>query len=55
MTKHMSIDREKSPRHFIKSKRNQIVFTIFRMIWNQTHIRLVPKQSENGKYNPISV
>ena len=39
-----------------KSNRNQIVFTIFQLIWNQTDaIRLVPSQSENGKYNLISV
>ena len=31
------------------------LFTIFRLIWNQTDIRLVPKQSENGNYNLISV
>jgi len=25
-----------------------------RLIWNQTDVRLVPNQSENGKYNLIS-
>jgi len=45
---------EKSFRNIIKSTRNRIVFTIFRLISNQTDIRLVPNQSENGKYNLIS-
>ena len=40
---------EKSFRNRIESNRNQIVFTIFRLIWNQTDVRLVPNQSENGK------
>ena len=35
-------------RNIIKSTRNQIVFTIFRLIWYQTYVRLVPNQSENG-------
>ena len=39
----------------IKSNRNQIVFTNFWLIWIQTDVRLVPNQSENGKYNLISV
>ena len=30
-------------------------FSILRLIWNQTDVRLVPNQSENGKYNLISV
>ena len=43
-------------RNIIKSNRNQIVFIIFRLTWNQTDsVRLVPNQSENGKYNLISV
>ena len=46
---------QKSFRNLIKSNRNQIVFTIFRLIWNQTDVRLVPNQSANGKYNLISV
>ena len=41
-------------RNFIKSNRIQIVFTIFRLIWNQTDVRLVPNQLENGKYNLMS-
>ena len=48
------IHTEKSFRSLIKSTRNQIVFTIFRMILNQTNVRLVPNQSENGKYNLVS-
>ena len=40
-------------RNLIKSTQNQIVFTIFRLIWNQTDVRLVPNQLENGKYNLI--
>ena len=42
-------------RNLIKSNRNQIVFTIFRLIWNQSDDRLVPSQSVHGKYNLISV
>ena len=38
-------------RNLIKSDRNQIVFTIFRL--NQTDVRLI--QSGNGEYNLISV
>ena len=38
-----------------ESNRNQIVFTIFRWIWNQTDVRLVPKPSENCKCILISV
>ena len=41
--------------NLITSNRNQIVFTIFRLIWNQTDVRLVPNQLENSKYNLISV
>ena len=41
--------------NLIKSNLNQIVFTIFRLIWNQTNVCLVPNQSENGKYYLISV
>ena len=41
-------------RNLIKSTRNQIVFTIFQLIWIQTDVRLDPNQSENGKYNLIS-
>ena len=46
---------EKAFRNLIKSTRNQIVFIIFRLILNQADVRLVPKQSENGNYNQISV
>ena len=46
---------EASFRNLIKSKRNQIVFSIFRLIWNQTEVRLVPNPSVRGKYNLISV
>ena len=45
---------EKSFLNLIKSTRNQIVFTIFRLIWIQMDVRLDPNQSENGKYNLIS-
>ena len=45
---------EKSFRNCIKSNWNQIGFTIIRLIWNQTDVRLVSNQSENGKYNQIS-
>ena len=46
---------EKSFRNLIESNWNPIVFTIFRLFWNQTAMHLVPKQSENGKFNLISV
>ena len=47
---------EKYFRNHIKSNRNQIVFTIFQLIRNKMDtVRLVPSQSENGKYNLISV
>ena len=39
--------------NLIELNRNQIIFTIFQLIWNETEIRLVPKQSESGKYNLI--
>ena len=45
---------KKSFRNHNKSNRNQIVFSIFWLIWNQTNVRLTPNQSENGKYNLIS-
>ena len=38
----------------IKSNLNKIAYTILWFIWNQTDVRLVPNQSENGKYNLIS-
>ena len=42
-------------RNIIQSNRNQIVFIIFRLIRNQTEVRLVSNQSENSKNNLISV
>ena len=43
-------------RNLIKSNQNQIVFTMHRLIWYQTDASgCVPNQSENGKYNLISV
>ena len=41
--------------NLIQSYRNQIVVTIFWLIWIQTDVRLVANQSENYKYNLISV
>ena len=49
-----SVNTEKSFWNIIKLARNQIVFTILRLIWIQTDFRLDPNQSENGKYNLIS-
>ena len=40
--------------NLIKSNRNQIVITIFRLIWIQMDVCLVPNESENSKYNLIS-
>ena len=34
---------------------NQILFTCFRLFWNQTKFRSVPNQSKIGKYNLIPV
>ena len=34
---------------------NQIVLTIFRLIWNQTESHLVQNQSEDGKYDLIPI
>ena len=42
-------------RNIIKSNRNLMVFTIFRLIWNLTDVRLVPNHSGNGKYNLILI
>ena len=33
----------------VNPNRNQIVFTIFRLIWNQMDVSLDPKQLENGR------
>jgi len=49
------IHTEKSFPNLIKSNMNRIVFTVHRLIWNQMDVRFVPNQSENGKYNLISV
>ena len=46
---------EESFPNLVKSNLNQIVFTMHRLIWNKTDVRLVPNQLENGKYNLISV
>ena len=48
---------EKSTYDFRYTNRNQILFTVFRLIFNQTEFRLVLNQSKNGKckYNLISV
>ena len=51
----LHVHTEKPFRNLIESNRNKIVFTIFRLISNQTDIRLVPHQSENYQYNLISV
>ena len=41
--------------NLVKLTRNQIVSTIFRLIWIQTdRVRLDPNRSGNGKYNLIS-
>ena len=48
------VQTEKSFQNLIKSTRNQIVFIISQLFWNQTEVLLFPNQSENGKYNLIS-
>ena len=48
-----SLHTENFFRNLIKSNRNQIVFTIFRLIWSQTDVRSVSNYSKNGKYNLI--
>ena len=45
---------EKYFRNLIESTQNQIVVTIFRLIWIQTDVHLDPNQSVNGNYNLIS-
>ena len=42
-------------RNLIKSTRNNFVFTMQQLIWFQTVVRFDPNQSENAKYNLISV
>ena len=39
--------------NFVKSDPNQIVFTIFRLIYNQMLFHSAPNQSEKCKYNLI--
>ena len=46
---------EESFRILIKSIWNQMVFTIFQLIWNQTDVRLVPNQSEKMQHKNVSV
>ena len=53
-TQYTVVHTEKSFRNLIKSTWNQIAFTIFRLIWTQTDVRLDPNQSVHGKYNLIS-
>ena len=55
LNNYLHLHTEKTFRNLIKSNRNQIVITIFRLIWNDTDVRLVPHLSQNGKYNLISV
>ena len=49
------VNTKKVFQNHIKSNQNQTVFTIFRLIFNQTDVRLVPNQSKNGKYYLILV
>ena len=44
---------EKYFRNLIKSNPNQILFTMHRLIWNQTDVRLVQNKSVHGKCNLI--
>ena len=44
---------EKTFLNLIKSSRNQIVFTIFRLIWNQTDVRLNQNQSEKNIFSRV--
>ena len=55
MLRLLLLHRDKSFRNLIISNWNQIVYTIFWLIGNQTDVRLVPNPSENGKYSHISV
>ena len=41
--------------NLIKSNQNQILFTIYRLICNQTDVHLVTNQVKHGKCNLISV
>jgi len=51
----LALHTEKTFWNLVNSNLNHIVFTIFRLIWNQTDVHLDPNRSENGKYNLISV
>ena len=51
----ITIHADKFFRNLIKSNRNQIVFTIFRLIYNQTEYSLYPNQWECGIYNQTFV
>ena len=50
----LSLHREKYFRNLIESYGNQSVFTIFRLIWNQSEVCLVSNQLGNCKCNLIS-
>ena len=54
-TKSYYVETEKSAFASSYINRNHIVFSIFRLILNQTEFRLVANQSKNGKINLISV
>ena len=41
--------------NFFKSTQIYIIFILFRLIWIQMKVYLDPNQSENGKYNLISI
>ena len=43
-------------RSYINSERKNVWITShLRLIWNQTDVQLIPNESENGRYNLISV
>ena len=54
-TGYVQVHKEKTFWNLVNSHRNQILFTICRLIWNQTDVHLAPNQSKNGEYNLISV
>ena len=45
----------KTCQQFVKPIKIRFLFTILRLIFNQTEFRLLPNQPENGKYNLVSV
>ena len=52
----MELHTGKPFRGLIESDPNQIVFTMYRLIWDQTDgVRLALNQSVHGKYNLIWV